>query len=421
MTTLRRACATAVVTSLAMSLSACGGSGSPSSIDDETLEVTANITDRAAMKAVVAAFERENPQAKIAVTYAGTDQLQSALPAGLSSGKGPDVFTVWPGYGNPAAVRTLEAAGRLADLSGLDFVRRVPEDTKWVTRVGGSTYAVPANYSGIGAIYSKKAMRDIGGTSPETWDELLQLCDKARAGGKVLFALGVETPWVTQLADYALAATTVYADHPDFATEMSNGRATFADSGWRKALEKYVELNERGCFSSNPAGGSYETSIQDVAEGRAVGVVQVASSTSAITAAAPGLQLGMFALPAGNDAAKTHMPGAVSAAYGVNSHSSNKELALKFVEFLGSDTGQNLYNQDSGTLPAIPNDRFTAAPVLKPLVEHQKAGTTVPFMDQLWPNPQVQQEHFVQIQALLSGRADVDGVLTALDETYQEG
>ncbi|MFJ8886118.1 ABC transporter substrate-binding protein [Streptomyces sp. NPDC102402] len=420
MRTSRRLRVTVMVTGLAMSLSACGGSGSAAT-DDGTLKITANITDRSAMKTVVAAFERENPQVEIVVTYADTDQLQSTLPAQLSAGEAPDVFTVWPGYGNPAALRTLESAGRLADLSGLEFARRVPEDTKWVTRVGDATYAVPANYSGIGAVYSKQAMRDIGGTTPETWDELLRLCDKAKAGGKVLFALGIETPWVTQLADYALAATTVYADRPGFATEMSKGRATFAGSGWREALEKYVELDKRGCFSSDPSRTSYETSIQDVAEGRAVGVIQVAGTTTAITATAPETQLAMFALPAGDDAAQTRMPGAVSAAYGVNSASDNKELAMEFAEFLGSDTGQNLYNQDSGTLPAIPNDRFTADPVLKDLVAHQKAGTTVPFMDQLWPNPQVQQEHFIQIQKLFSGRTDVDGVLAALDEAYQEG
>ncbi|MFD4031190.1 extracellular solute-binding protein [Streptomyces sp. NPDC058637] len=419
MRNLRRVCVPAMVTSLAMSLSACGGPGSMA-FDDGTLEITANITDRAAMEGVVAAFERENPQAEAVVTYADTDRLQSSLPAQLSSGTGPDVFTVWPGYGNPAALRTLEATGRLADLSDLDFVRDVPEDTKWVTQVGGRTYVVPTNYSGIGAIYGKTALRDIGGTEPATWEELLELCDKAEAGGKVLFSLGISTPWVTQLADYALAATTVYADRPDFATAMSNGQATFADSGWKEALEKYVELDDRGCFSSDPLGTSYETSIEDVAEGRAVGVIQVAGSSSAITAAAPRLELGMFALPASNNAAQTHMPGAVSAAYGVNADSDNKKLAMRFAEFLGSDTGQNLYNQDSGTLPAIPNDRFTAAPVLRELVEHQKAGTTVPFMDQLWPNPQVQQEHFVQIQELFSGRTDIDGVLTALDETYRE-
>ncbi|MFD9540741.1 ABC transporter substrate-binding protein [Streptomyces sp. NPDC060022] len=419
MSTSRRVFVAAMATTLAVSLSACGGFGSSSTVDS-TLKITANITDRAAMKAVVEAFERENPNAKVAVTYTDTDRLQSTLPTQLSSDAGPDVFTVWPGYGNPAALRMLEATGRLADLSDLDFVRRVPEDTQWVTQVSHRTYVVPANYSGIGAIYNKKSMGDIDGTEPETWDELLHLCDKAKAEGMVLFALGIKTPWVTQLADYALAATTVYAEQPDFAVAMSEGRTTFADSGWRKALEKYVELDERGCFSSDPLGTTYERSVQDVVEGRAVGVIQVASSISTITAAAPELQLAMFALPATNNPAQTHMPGSVSAAYGVNPESDNKELAMKFAEFLGSEAGQNSYNQGSGTLPAIPNDRFTTEPVLTELIEHQKAGTTVPFMDQLWPNPRVQQEHFIQIQELFSGRTDIDGVLAALDEVYQE-
>jgi len=42
----------------------------------------------------------------------------------------------------------------------------------------------------------------------------------------------------------------------------------------------------------------------------------------------------------------------------------------------------------------------------------------VAFMDQYWPTPKVQQEHFTQIQKLFSGSTSVDDVLTALDKVY---
>ncbi|MET9226163.1 extracellular solute-binding protein [Lentzea sp. NPDC003310] len=409
--------ALAAIATSALLLSACGSGSSTS--DPNTLKVAANATDRASMDAVVAAFKQENAGINVTVTYADTDQLQSTLRTQLSSGTGPDVFTVWPGNGNPGALQVLQPAGYLADLSSRPFAANIPAGARSVTQVGGKTYIVPANYSGIGLIYTQKAMTEIDGQAPKTWDELITLCGKARAKGKVLMALGNQTPWVTQLVTYSLVATTTYADDPEFAQQMTDGKATFAGSGWKTALDKYLELKNAQCFSDQPLGTSYETTLKDVAQGRAVGVVQVASSLAAVrTEAGEGVELHMAALPAGNDQAKTRMPGAVSGAYGVNAKSGNQELAVKFVDFLASEKGQNLYNEKGGTLPAVPNTSFKVDPALASLDQHLRNGTTVPFMDQLWPNPKVQQEHFNQVQKLFSGSTTVDEALAALDKAY---
>ena len=416
MSSSKRALVGAAIATTALLLSACGSG--PSASDGNVLKVAANATDRASVDAVVEAFKQENPGTEVTVTYADTDQLQSTLRTQLSSGTGPDVFTVWPGNGNPGALQVLQPAGYLADLSDRSFVASVPGASKPVTQVDGKTYIVPANYSGIGVIYTQEAMAAIGGQEPTTWDELIALCGKARDNGKVLLALGIQTPWVTQLVTYALAATTVYADNPQFGQDMAAGKEKFAGSGWKTALEKYLEMNERGCFSDKPLGTSYETSLKDVAQGKAVGVVQVASSLSAVRKEAPDADVRMFPLPAGNDPAKTRMPGAVSAAYGVNSKTTRTDLAKEFVDFLGSEKGQNIYNEKGGTLPAIPNVSFKADPALTLLDQHLRNGTTVAFMDQYWPTPKVQQEHFTQIQKLFSGSASVDDVLTALDQVY---
>ncbi|WP_328875393.1 extracellular solute-binding protein [Streptomyces sp. NBC_00287] len=253
-----------------------------------------------------------------------------------------------------------------------------------MTEVLGITYAVPMSFSAIGAIYSERTLDEIGGAVPTTWSELLDLCATAREHGKVLFALGNATPWVTQLFDYALVATTVYADQPDFDELMDRDKRTLAASGWRTAMEKYLAMNDRGCFSSQPLDTTYEDALDQVAEGGAVGVVQVASTLSALRAAAPDLDLRMTALPATDDPEETRMPGAVSAAYGLNADSAHRTAALRFIDFLGSEEGQNLYNRSGATLPAIPNTSFAVDPAVAEVAERQKAGTTVPFVDQRW-------------------------------------
>ncbi|WP_299536903.1 ABC transporter substrate-binding protein [uncultured Streptomyces sp.] len=400
---------------LLVPLSGCGAVG-PS--DGDTLRVTANVTDRASMDAVVAAFGRLHPDTEVAVTYAETDVLQKNLGRQLASGDGPDVFTVWPGNGNPASVQALQAQGSLRDLSIRRFAVDLPEDVGTVVQVDYHTYAVPTNYSGVGAIYSKESLAAIGGAVPETWDELIGLCRTAREKGTVLLALGNETPWVTQLVSYALVATTVYGTVADFDERMQTGDATFAGSGWRDALGKYLEMDEEGCFSDDPLHTTYEETVADVAGGRAVGVVQVASSLTEIQALAPDAELGIFALPAGDDPSRTRMPAAVSAAYGVNALSKHRKAALAFADFLGSPEGQNAYNRAGATLPAIPNDAFAVKPALTVLAEQQRSGKAVPFMDQLWPHPAVQQAHFDQVRALFAGTTSVGAALAAMDHAY---
>jgi raffinose/stachyose/melibiose transport system substrate-binding protein len=123
---------------------------------------------------------------------------------------------VWPGNGNPSALQVLQPYGYLMDLSDQPWAARLPDGLAPVTQVAGKTYILPMTFTGIGAIYNKKTLSTIGAQIPTTWTELLALCATAKQRGKAAFALGNQTGWVTQLVDYALVATTVYATQPNF-------------------------------------------------------------------------------------------------------------------------------------------------------------------------------------------------------------
>ncbi|WP_329298044.1 ABC transporter substrate-binding protein [Streptomyces sp. NBC_00659] len=400
-------------------LTSCSVIGAGSDTSDTEVSVRANITDKASMQAVVAAFHRARPGIHVNVSYADTNTLQKELPQQLRAGKAPDVFTVWPGSGNPASVLALKEDDFLEALSLRFFAGRIPDSMRPVTDGGVGTYLVPVTFSAIGAIYSAETLKAIGGTRPTTYSTLLALCDTARRHGKVLFALGNQTPWVTQLVDYALVATTVYAHDPGFDTQMESGKESFARSGWRQAMTKYLEMRDRGCFSTAPLKTSYEDALDQVADGRAVGVVQVAGTLAALRSAAPGMHFRMTALPATDQPNETRMPGAVSAAYGLNAKAPHRKAALAFVDFLGSERGQNLYNRSGATLPALPSNSFSADPAVAEVARRQKDGTTVPFMDQRWPNSEVQQTHFEQVRALFAGTTDIAHALAAMDSAYE--
>ena len=295
MSARRLLAAAALLTSVAFTAACSGGTGASGG---DALRIAAVASDRAGTEALIAAFKKTHPEAEITTSFADTDQYQGTLRTQLASGTAPDVFFAWPGNGNPGAIEVLAPTGYIEDLSDRSWVKDIPSGIKPVTEVDGKTYVVPLTFAGIGALYNKKALADVGGTEPKTWSEMLTLCATAKSKGKALFALGNQTNWVTQLADYALAATLVYGKTPDFAQQMSDGKATFAGSAWKTALDQYLEMNAKGCFSANPLGTSVENSVSQVASGKAVGLIQVTATLNQLKAEAPsGTEFGMFAVP----------------------------------------------------------------------------------------------------------------------------
>jgi raffinose/stachyose/melibiose transport system substrate-binding protein len=414
---------TVIAAVLLAALTACSSAPGSNSSDGggNTLTIAATTNEKPALDATVEEYRKANPGLDIKVTYAALDQYQTTVRTQLSSGTAPDVMFVWPGNGNPVAMTVTAGAGYLEDLSGHGWAGQIPDGLKPVTQLDGKTWIAPVGFSGIGAIYNTTAMQQAGLTAPRTWTELLAFCSAARQKGKVAFSLGAQTNWVTQLIPYALTPTIVYGPDPGFAGKMSDGKQTFAGSGWQTALEKYLEMQRGGCFNSGELGTSYETTLTQVGKGEALAVVQVNSAVAAMKKQAPDMRFDLLPLPAGDDQSQTRMAGAAGSSYGVNAKGKNKDAALKFVDWLMSPAAMNLYARTNAALPSIPNDQFEVDPALTTLQQYQKEGKTNPYMDQQWPNARVQQVLFAQVQDLLGGRTTPADALAQMDAAYKQG
>ncbi|SEF32207.1 raffinose/stachyose/melibiose transport system substrate-binding protein [Amycolatopsis pretoriensis] len=409
---------------LAATAVTAGCSSGPGSADggDNALTIAATTNEKPAMDAVVEEYKKANPGLDVHVTYAALDQYQTTVRTQLSSGTAPDVLFVWPGNGNPVTVTVAAGAGYLEDLSAHSWANQIPEGLKSVSQLKGKTYIAPVAFSGIGAVYNTTALTQAGLTAPKTWSDVLAFCAAAKQKGKTAYALGAQTNWVTQLIDYALTPTLVYGPQPQFSQQMTDGKATFAGSGWQTALDKYLQMQKQGCFNSGELGTSYEASLSMVAKGDALGVVQVNSAVAAMKKeAAQGTTFDLQPLPATDDATQTRMAGAAGSSYGMNAKAPHKQAALKFIDWLMSPTAMNRYAETNSALPSIPNDQFSVDPALKTLQQYQKDGKTFPFMDQQWPNARVQQVHFAAVQDLLGGRTTPAEAVQKMDEAYRQG
>jgi raffinose/stachyose/melibiose transport system substrate-binding protein len=402
----------------ALVLAACGG-GTNATSDANTLTLAS--VDQGSIEDVVKAFEEANPGVKVNYTTSGADQYQQQIRTQLSSGTAPDVMTVWPGNGNPGTVHVLAGAGYLRDLSDQPWAAKYPKVVSDVAQYEGKTYNAIFGVNGIGAVYNEDAMTKAGLTAPTTWTELLDFCRAAQSKGTPAFALGIQDNWVTQIALFPLVATTVYGTDPDFDEKMAAGRTSFADSAWTTAVAKYVEMEQTGCFQDSPLSTSYEASQKLAASGGTLGIIQGNWVIALLKKQNPQGTFTLTPLPATDDPAQTIVPAAAGAGYGVNAKAKNPELAMKFIDFVMSPEGMNLFAEKQGGLPALPDTGYGIDPSLSELQTFIDDDRTVPFMDQLWPNPKVQQTMFTGLQEIFSGQGTAEQLLTSMDADYASG
>jgi raffinose/stachyose/melibiose transport system substrate-binding protein len=409
------------VTTGATLVACSGGTNAASTGGAKDTTLTLASVDQGSIEDVVKAFETANPGVKVTFTTSGADQFQQQIRTQLASGTAPDVMSVWPGNGNPGTVTVLAKGGYLRDLSDQPWATKFPKVVSDVAQYQGKTYNAIYGVNGIGAIYNQEAMTKAALTPPSTWTQLLDFCRAAKEKGTPAFALGIQDNWVTQVALYPLAATLVYGPDRDFEKKMAAGKTSFASSPWAAAFAQYGEMDQAGCFQGNPLGTSYEASQKLVATGKTLGIIQGNWVISLLKKQNPAGTFTLKPLPATDDPARTIVPAAAGAGYGVNAKAKNPDLAMKFISFVMSPQGMNLFVEKQGGLPSLSGTGFKLDPALTELSTYVEQNKTVPFMDQLWPNPKVQQTMLSGIQEVFSKQATPDKVLAAMDADYKAG
>jgi raffinose/stachyose/melibiose transport system substrate-binding protein len=360
-------------------------------------------------------------KSKFNVSYAPTDQVQTSVRTQLGAGNAPDVHVVYPGNGSAMSMAQISQAGLLADLSDQAWTKRIPAGLKPAFQNNGKTFIYSAGSSVIGAIYNKKVFQEAGVEPPTTWQGFLDVCEKIKAKGKVPIALGAQTQWVTQLITYALVPSTVYAKNPQFDQQMKAGSASFANSGWTDALEMYLDLQKRGYFNDNPNGTTFEQATSMVATGKAAMAIQVSAVLPDFRKSATSPDdLSMFPLPGADNASQVWIPAGVVVGLGVSARSKNLDDAKAFLEFLGEQKNMNAWAEAVACVPLSRDGTSKIDPVLESFLPFIDGNKAVPFMDQGWPNAEVQPAHFAAVQELLGGRTTIPKALAKLDETYRK-
>lgn len=399
---------------VAVLLASCSGS-SPDG-DNVTLQLAATTdVEQAVYDDLIDKFEAANPGINVETAFTPTDQFQTTIPRAMGSNNGPDIVAAFPGIGAGASAYALQDADLIVDQADAPWAADLTDAQRSVLGHDGFIAFNPIGADTIGIVYDTSYFDSIGAEAPTTWSGLLDLCGTLADEGVTPISLGLQSNFVTQFIPYALVASTVYAEDPEFDSEMLAGRGSFEDSGWRTALEKFEALRDAGCFAETISGTTYETMLQDLATGKAAMTVTVGPSLGPIREANPDGDYAMAPLPAFDDAAENGVPQASSIGLVINKKSKHVDAARKFVDFVNEP--ENLAALAAG-YNVIPRDGAAPAGLeaMSAAFEEQPTGI---FPNQLWKSPTGVDSYMAAVQQLFSGQNTVDGVLEAMDQNYE--
>lgn len=370
-----------------------------------------------ALKAACAQYTELNPNVTFVVESSSSGDFQTELKAMFSGGTAPDIFST---MGN---VDMALMTDYMEDLSNESWVGNMSAPALESGSYEGKVYGFPLAVEGHGYLYHKNMFEQAGITElPKTYSELKAACEKLVAAGFTPFS-GNYSEWY-QAAMFELNSPIarqsdprVFIDAMNAGTESIVGNQAFIDFAQLVALE--VE------YSKSPLNTDFNTQVSDFASGETAMMIGGSWSQPAMDEVDPNMDLGMFPIPMGEDAAANDKFYASSAPFwSINNESASVDECKKFLEWLAT-TPEGQKNLTSGfkLIPGFMNleaDESAIGPTGSVLKQYIDEGKTYGIYNSYYPNGFGGAQVFGEtITKYAAGKLTADELLTELQSAWE--
>ncbi|MFE8011879.1 ABC transporter substrate-binding protein [Streptomyces antibioticus] len=370
MRTIRAAAAGAVVMSLALAATACGGGsstdGEGSNDSPKTLTYWASNQgasieiDKKVLQPELDKFEKQTG-IKVKLEVVPWSDLLNRILTATTSGQGPDVLNI----GNTWSA-SLQATGALLPWDDANFAKIGGKD-RFVASALGSTgaegkdpAAVPLYSMAYALYYNKEIFADAGITKPPaTWDELVADGKKIQAKGKQV--IGAEGANVSENVHHVFTFAKQHG--ADFFT--ADGKPDFTSDGAVAAVKQYVDLMAKD--KAIPVGNAeyaQNQSVSDFAKGKTAMLLWQSASANLKSQGMSEDSYGIAPVPVQSGTPGTGKQ-VNSMVAGINisvfKNSDNLDGATEFVKFMTSDEEQKILNTAYSSIPPVAAAQSDAA------------------------------------------------------------
>ncbi|MFR0986615.1 MAG: ABC transporter substrate-binding protein [Frisingicoccus sp.] len=297
----------------------------------------------------------------------------------------------------------------ISDYEGLSTIKSsyvdILEGLEFVPVEG--TYGVPYAANAAGILYNRDMFKEHGWEIPETWDELIALCEEIQSEGILPFYFGLKDTWTCLAPWNALAVDLADAD---ICKQVNRGEATFTDA-YREVAEKTMELLKYG--EDGPFAYGYNDACTAFARGESAMYTIGSYAVPQIKSVNPDMNIDSFVMPGSNNKEDNVLNSGVDLQFCVTSECKNKEAAYEVLDFLLEHDNVQAYLDNQNAVPCK-DEEFELAPEVDGMREYITEGKMTDYQDHYYPSEMAVD---AQIQTLLIEQ-DVDAFLAKFDKDW---
>ncbi|WP_418463753.1 ABC transporter substrate-binding protein [Frisingicoccus sp.] len=302
-----------------------------------------------------------------------------------------------------------EILADVSDYEGLSTIKSsyvdILEGLEFVPTEG--TYGVPYAANAAGVLYNRDMFKEHGWDIPETWDELMALCEEIQSEGMLPFYFGFKDTWTCLAPWNALAVDLADAD---ICKQVNRGEANFTDA-YRETAEKILELIKYG--ESGPFAYGYNDACTAFANGESAMFAIGSYAVPQIKSVNPDMNIDSFVMPGSNNKEENVLNSGVDLQFCVTSECKNKEAAYEVLDFLLEHDNVQAYLDNQNAVPCK-NEEFELASEVDGMKEYISEGKMTDYQDHYYPSEMAVD---AQIQTLLIEQ-DVDAFLAKFDKDW---
>ena len=389
----------------ALSVQGCGNSSADGRVEIEIVQYKPEAANY--FKTVEEEFNATHDN--IHLTISSPNDAMTILKTRFIREDYPDII----GIGGDINYSYFVDAEILEDISGYEGMKDInqgyldiAEALELVPKDG--TYILPYAANAAGILYNRDMFAEHGWEVPETWGELMELCEEIKAEGILPFYFGFKDTW-TCLAPWNAMAVELAPS--DTAKQVNKGQTTFTDQ-YRELAEKYMDLLPYG--PEDPFAYGYNDACTAFARGESAMYPIGSYATPQILSVNPDLNIDSFVMPAGDSSEDRTLNSGIDLGFCVMAGCENKEAAYEVLDFLLEDENLQKYLQAQNGVPCKKGE-FELASMLDGMLPFIEAGNMTDYQDHYYPAE-------MSVDALLQTfllEKDVDDFLGTFDKNWQ--
>lgn len=383
-----------------------------------------NVREKIRKDYIEANLEKELPFIELEYDLGGGGQeYANRLKIYNSSGNMPDV---WFSEQNLSTV--VIDSGNALDLA--PYIYKWGFDKKFTDKdflapdKNGRIYSVQSGndrFTSPRLWYHKNIFEKYGLQVPDTYDQLLEVCQRLKENGIVPISIIGRDGWTVNLH---LLQTMIMAEDPQVAVDMVNGDTDFNNPVVKRALERIVKLVQVGAFPENVASLDYEPAINLYTSGEAAMLSAFSWELKRLEKLSPDTDFIPWpSVNGGTDNTKAvQYWGAPLSGYMVWAKTENPEAAARFAMYCATQDAlfYNIENKSPTMLDTGVKIDNLSALAKKDLVQLDQAHIKVPSIWSAAFNTRVSAEISVQNSKLLTGKYSPDEYIKVINPVWLE-